>query len=227
MANVLSEDKKQQVIALGRLGWSLRRIEQATGVRRETTSAYLKAVGIEVRPPGGWGRRKASKPAAPVAPDLAVSKPAMEVTTDFGAVNSASAASSDLHPPSSTPDSTSKSNPAKPANQVTTDSERPARGPAASASEPYRELIELALARGRNAMAIWQDLVSEHGFTGGYQSVRRFVRRLRGAQTPEAHPVIVTEPGQDYGKFRVMVSDASTGVWQAALDWCFSSSRFP
>jgi hypothetical protein len=27
MANVLSEDKKQQVIALGRLGWSLRRIE--------------------------------------------------------------------------------------------------------------------------------------------------------------------------------------------------------
>jgi hypothetical protein len=29
--NVLTEEKKQQVIALDRLGWSLRRIQQATG----------------------------------------------------------------------------------------------------------------------------------------------------------------------------------------------------
>jgi hypothetical protein len=28
MSNVLSEEKKQQVIALGKLGWPLRRIEQ-------------------------------------------------------------------------------------------------------------------------------------------------------------------------------------------------------
>ena len=50
MSNVLSEEKKQQVIALGKLGWTLRRIEQATGVRRETAGAYLKAAGIAVRP---------------------------------------------------------------------------------------------------------------------------------------------------------------------------------
>ena len=56
MSNVLSDDKRQQILALGRLGWPLRRIEQATGVRRETASAYLKAAGIYVRPPGGWGR---------------------------------------------------------------------------------------------------------------------------------------------------------------------------
>jgi hypothetical protein len=36
MSNVLNEAKKQQVLALGRLGWPLRRIEQETGVRRET-----------------------------------------------------------------------------------------------------------------------------------------------------------------------------------------------
>ena len=52
MSNVLSEEKKQQVIALGKLGWPLRRIEQATGVRRETAGAYLKAAGIGVRPSG-------------------------------------------------------------------------------------------------------------------------------------------------------------------------------
>ena len=51
MSNVLNEEKQQQVIALGRLGWSLRRIEQQTGVRRETVSAYLKAAGIAVRGP--------------------------------------------------------------------------------------------------------------------------------------------------------------------------------
>ena len=46
MGNVLSEEKRQQVLALGRLGWPLRRIETETGVRRETASAYLKAAGI-------------------------------------------------------------------------------------------------------------------------------------------------------------------------------------
>jgi len=39
MSNVLSQEKQQQVIALGRLGWSLRRIQRATGVRRETAAA--------------------------------------------------------------------------------------------------------------------------------------------------------------------------------------------
>ncbi len=94
----MSEEKKKQIIALGQLGWSLRRIEKATGVRRETAAEYLKAVGIAVRPPGAWGKRA----------------------------------------------------PAKPAAGVTADS--------ASACEPYRELIEHGVTRGRNAMAIWQEL---------------------------------------------------------------------
>ena len=45
MGNVLDASKQQQVVALGRLGWSLRRIEQATGVRRETISGYLRVAG--------------------------------------------------------------------------------------------------------------------------------------------------------------------------------------
>ncbi|MBI2466415.1 MAG: hypothetical protein HYV62_01105 [Candidatus Rokubacteria bacterium] len=51
MANILGDDTKQQVLALGRLGWPLRRIEVATGVRRETASAYLKAAGVSIRSP--------------------------------------------------------------------------------------------------------------------------------------------------------------------------------
>ena len=64
MANVLNNEKKQQILALGQLGWSLRRIQEATHVRRETISAYLKAAGLGVWPPGGWGRQTVSKPAA-------------------------------------------------------------------------------------------------------------------------------------------------------------------
>jgi hypothetical protein len=51
--NVLSEEKKQQVIALGRLGWSLQRIQSATRIRRETAAGYLRSAGIPVRRPGG------------------------------------------------------------------------------------------------------------------------------------------------------------------------------
>ena len=80
MSNVLNEEKKQQVVALGRLGWSLRRIEEATGVRRETASGYVQAAGIALRPPGGWGRAFAkvaagAKPAKGVATGSEGEKP--------------------------------------------------------------------------------------------------------------------------------------------------------
>jgi hypothetical protein len=42
-----------------------------------------------------------------------------------------------------------------------------------STCEDYRELIEQGLARGRNGKAIWQDLVSENGYGGSYQAVKR------------------------------------------------------
>ncbi len=97
MSNVLSEENKQQIIALGRLGWSLRRIQRATGVRRETAATYLKAAGIAFRPPGKWGRTPAkpanevitdSEPAKAddtINPDRPAAKPVNEVITDFDA----------------------------------------------------------------------------------------------------------------------------------------------
>jgi transposase len=173
----LIEEKKNQVIALGRLGWSLRRIERETGVRRETAAGYLKAAGIGVRFPGAWGRQ-------PPVPD---SKPANEVIPD--SVSGATPVGEAIPDPDS-----------KPANGVITDSGggTPKPSTTASASEPYRELIEQALTKGRNAKAIWQDLVDDHGFAGGYQSVKRFINKLRGSTSPqEPCAVIVTEPGEE------------------------------
>jgi transposase len=102
---------------------------------------------------------------------------------------------------------------------VSTDSEapKPSRAPSASACEPYRELIELGLGRGRNAMAIWQDLVDEHGFSAKYASVKRYVAKLRGVHVPEARNVIVTAPGEeaqvDYGT-GPMVRHPATGKYR-------------
>jgi len=181
MANVLDNEKRQQILALGRLGWPLRRIEVETGVRRETASAYLKAAGIGVRPPGRWGRPP-PKPAKETSTDRRRAKPAKEASTDLLP-----------WPP------------------------RPGRSPQASACEPYRELIEQAVAQGRHAMAIWQDLVDDHGFPARYASVQRFVKKLREARAPEAHPVIVTAPGEegqvDYGD-GPMVRDPRTGKYR-------------
>src|ERR1039458_5442399 len=44
MANVLNEEKKQQVLALGRLGWSRRRIQQA---KSEVGYVPLAEIGAE------------------------------------------------------------------------------------------------------------------------------------------------------------------------------------
>src|SRR5881296_1657150 len=195
MANVLSAEKRQQVIALGRLGWSLRRIEEATGVRRETASTYLRAAGVVVRPPGRWGQPP---------------KPAIEVSTD----SSAGPASNPANGVGVSTDS-----PAAPPLP------RPGRSPAASACEPYRELIAAALARRRNAMAIWQDLVDGQGFPAGYASVMRFVRQLRGAAAPEAHAVIQTPPGEegqvDYGD-GPMVRHPVTGKYRRTRLFLFT-----
>ena len=63
MSNVLDHEKQQQILALGRLGWTLRRIEEATGIRRETVSGYLRAAGVPVRGRGGQPKAWPPKPA--------------------------------------------------------------------------------------------------------------------------------------------------------------------
>ena len=84
-----SQTKKQQIIALGRLKWPLRRIEAETGIRRETASKYLKEAGIGIRPPGRGGHDPPAveaKAAKEVTPDSAA-KAAKEVTPDSEATD--------------------------------------------------------------------------------------------------------------------------------------------
>ncbi len=64
-----------------------------------------------------------------------------------------------------------------------------------SACETHREWIEQQLALGRNAQSIYQDLVEHHGFAHRYNSVKRFVRRLK-AREPERFDVLESLPGE-------------------------------
>ena len=72
-----------------------------------------------------------------------------------------------------------------------------------SACEPYRAWIESQVSLGRNAVAIYQDLVEGHGFAHCYNSVKRFVASLRRRE-PERFDVLEFAPGEeaqvDYGQ---------------------------
>ena len=100
--------------------------------------------------------------------------------------------------------------------------------------------ITTALAQGLTAQRIYQDLVTEYQFSGSYQSVKRFVRRL-GAAQPLPWRRMECEPGLemqvDFGKgawitvdgqrkrphvFRVVLSHSRKGysevVWQQTTE---------
>jgi transposase len=67
-------------------------------------------------------------------------------------------------------------------------------------------VIAAALERGLTAQRIHQDLCAEHGFTGSYESVKRFVRRM-GATLPLPFRRMECAPGEE------MQVDFGQGAW--------------
>ena len=74
--------------------------------------------------------------------------------------------------------------------------------PTASACEPHRAFIEAQLRLRRNAMAIYQDLVDQHGFAGAYNSVKRFAGELRRPRARTVRPPGVRPRRGDAGRLR-------------------------
>ena len=74
---------------------------------------------------------------------------------------------------------------------------------ARSECEPHREFIEEQIRLGRNAMAIYQELVDERGFKNRYNSVKRYCRGLK-KKDPEQFDRLDFLPGEeaqvDYGE---------------------------
>lgn len=80
----------------------------------------------------------------------------------------------------------------------------PGRG---SEAAPHRERIEALLEQGLTAEAIWRELRDGHGYEHGYQSVQRYVRKLRARQ-PTRVWRLECEPGEeaqiDFGVLRCL-----------------------
>src|SRR6185312_6972857 len=75
-----------------------------------------------------------------------------------------------------------------------------------SQCEPFSAIIEAGLLAGLSAQRIYQDLVTDHQFAGGYDSVKRFVRSLRTATEPPFRRMECL-PGQE------LQVDFGLGAW--------------
>jgi transposase len=77
-----------------------------------------------------------------------------------------------------------------------------------SRCEPYRTIIEEKISAGLTAQRIFQDLTTDHGYSGAYNAVKRIVRRLNGS-TEAPFRRIEREPGAeaqaDFGKGAALI----------------------
>jgi len=75
-----------------------------------------------------------------------------------------------------------------------------------SLCKPFTDEILKKLDRGLSGQRIFQDLCQEHGFSGSYSSVKRYLRRL-GASRPLPFRRMEVEPGKE------AQVDFGTGAW--------------
>jgi transposase len=101
-----------------------------------------------------------------------------------------------------------------------------------SCVEPHRATVVALRARKVEMLALWQILRDQHGFTGSYSSIRRFVARLE-PRTPEACVRIETAAGEeaqvDFGYAGEFV-DSRTGAlrrsWAFVMTLSFSRHQY-
>ncbi len=81
-----------------------------------------------------------------------------------------------------------------------------------STVEAYAEIVQQLLDQQVEMVAIFQRLRDDHGFTGSYSSVRRYVHRLRPAE-PRVVVRVHTTPGEeaqvDFGPVGRLVDPAT------------------
>jgi transposase len=87
-----------------------------------------------------------------------------------------------------------------------------------SAANPWREVILQKLGCGLTAQRIYQDLCSDHGYTGSYYSVRRLIRKLSAAAPAPFRRMECeagTEAQVDFGRGApiVMPDGKRCGTW--------------
>jgi transposase len=166
MANQIKMAEHQAIIGLARRKWSYRRIATELGVDRETVSRHVKA---------------------------ALRDPPDSVPADSNAGISIAGSASDGSGANATISITGSTTLTAGGSPALAAIGAAGRG---SLCEPWRGAIIDGLERGLTAVRIWQDLKVDHGFTDGYQTVQRFVRKLNRV-TPLPFRRMECEPGEE------------------------------
>jgi len=185
--------KRQQVIALLALGWSFRRIERETGVRRETVSRYGRPADpnpAKVFPGEGGPAAAANGLEAGEEPGL-------------GSVDGS-------NPAKVFPGSGPNAAKAFPGSHV------PPRSSAARHRDAILEKLELGLTIQR----VFQDLQEEYSYTHSYESVKRYVRTIKRPRRVAGvmHSLPGEEAQVDFFQGAPTL-DATTGQWRRP--WVF------
>lgn len=181
-------EKQENLFLLFRANWSDRKIQRITGIHRKTISRYRKKweererISAKKNEPlwtSDLSREVAGKEAQSVPPPENKCPPAgvvhFEVPTDPQSGLSHGGDEPDL---------------------LAAQSSR-------SQASAHHELINEKLKKGQSARSIYQDLVIERDYAGSYDSIKRYVRKLR-SKTPTLYARIETPAGEeaqvDFGK---------------------------
>ena len=97
---------------------------------------------------------------------------------------------------------------------------------------PYKEVVVLLLEQGVEMTTIFDRLRQDHGYTGSYSSIRRFVRHLRPPGV-EGFVRVHTTPGEeaqvDFGSVGMLLDPVSQRLRQAyvfVMTLCFSRHQY-
>jgi len=180
MANVLKMALSEAILSLQQRGWSRRRIARELGIDRATVRRHLGTLAAEqeapnaARRPSGLGDGEPGQmPPAPIGSGA----PPSDSNAASAPIGSAG--------PTCTSERTSVGRAAPGVAEAIDGADSPP-GSARRVDEvrdqstcaPWRVAILAKLDQGLTAQRIYQDLAAEHGYTGSYYSVVRFVRRL-------------------------------------------------
>jgi len=210
MANLLKVAEVHSIVTLRQRGWSLRRIARELGIHRDTVARHVRLAQAGQNPPnppaGSGPPKPANAPLGSEGPNPAIAPLGSQACAhgitpaepgggpDGGPAFIALRPTADadrLAPAAGEDRALLASNPSASAGPdgtggiltgaaCTIPPARPGRG---SNCEAFRPIILFALEQGLTAQRIYQDLVAEHGFTGSYYSVRRFVRPLKASES--------------------------------------------
>lgn len=176
MANQLKMAIVQAILQLHSLGWSARRIARELSMDRATVRRHLrrgaKGANAALSPTGSEEAKAATFLGSPAprgeafggAGDAEDTGPPKAALSPAGSEAGLTPSRPGLSPggsEASAADRASASRPGRPSDCA-----------------PFRGIILQKIDLELSAQRIYQDLVAEHGFRAGYDSVKRFVRRL-------------------------------------------------